>query len=385
LLGDIDLTLQKWEHRLFLCRPDKTVIGELVEAYNRQLILKYNALHELSFTLPYIIEKNKKFIRNDHVDQLRGHYYIRVDKTDSSNAVLSSDYFVITNPKPSSENGIEELNVQCYLSPYALRGKVIRNYSGTKTLREVLTETLLVKSTWTIGTIDTAFEGIYRTFDESQASLLDFLYELGDTFNAVIVWDTINETISFYKNENLGEDKGLSVEYGKYLKAIDEEPDFDNVATQLLCEGYDGLSIQRLNPTGTNYLEDLSYYLYPFTRDENKNILTHSNYMSDDLCQAQLDYEALLASKEPIEKTAETGTTTTNITITSHGLSVGDYIENITRDAIKPVLTVVDVNNFTVEAITSQTVGDKILLYPAGTFEIEVELHSERPSPADFL
>lgn len=367
MLGDIDLTLKKQEHRSYLCKPDKTVIAELSESYNKKLITKYNALHEFSFTLPYSIEKNKQYVRNDHVDQLRGHYYIRLDVVDNDDSVLNSDYFYITKPKQSANDGIETLQVQCYLSPYALRQKTVRNYTGTKTLEQALTETLLVKSNWKIGHIDEEIESIYRTFDESQRNLLDFIYQLAETFDAVVVWDTINETVSFYKNENLGQDKGLSIEYGKYLKTIDEDPDFDNVVTRLICEGNDGLSIQRLNPTGANYLEDLSYYLYPFERDENKNVLSHSYYMSDELCHAQLDYEELLKSKEPIEKSAEVGTTVTNIKITNHGLSNGDYIENITKDAVRKV-TVVDVNNFTVASVTNQVPTDKILLYPTGTF-----------------
>lgn len=59
----------------------------------------------------------------------------------------------------------------------------------------------------------------------------------------------------------------------------------------------------------------------------------------------------------------ESGTTTTNITIANHGLVTGDYITNITRGNILREVTVVDDDNVTVTAISSQTDGDSVLLH----------------------
>lgn len=61
--------------------------------------------------------------------------------------------------------------------------------------------------------------------------------------------------------------------------------------------------------------------------------------------------------------TAEPGTTTTNITYTSHGQSVGDVVWNITKNIYRTVATVVDVDNFTVTAITGQSDGDIIVFF----------------------
>ena len=57
--------------------------------------------------------------------------------------------------------------------------------------------------------------------------------------------------------------------------------------------------------------------------------------------------------------TMEATTTTTTIKATAHGLVVGDHIVNRSRsNAVRQVLTVPDVNTFTVEAVTSQASGD---------------------------
>jgi len=53
----------------------------------------------------------------------------------------------------------------------------------------------------------------------------------------------------------------------------------------------------------------------------------------------------------------ESGTTTTNVKITAHGLATNDVCYNKTRDAYR-IVTVVDADNFTVSSVTSQTTGD---------------------------
>ncbi len=57
---------------------------------------------------------------------------------------------------------------------------------------------------------------------------------------------------------------------------------------------------------------------------------------------------------------AEAGTTVTNITITNHGLTGGDSIQNVTRGIVL-IVQVVDANNLTVESVAGQTAGDTIL------------------------
>lgn len=63
---------------------------------------------------------------------------------------------------------------------------------------------------------------------------------------------------------------------------------------------------------------------------------------------------------------AESGTTTTNIKITAHGLSDNDVIYNATRDAYR-LVTVVDVDNLTVSSVTSQTTDDVIVAFTKGS------------------
>jgi len=55
------------------------------------------------------------------------------------------------------------------------------------------------------------------------------------------------------------------------------------------------------------------------------------------------------------------GTTETNLKLTAHGLSDGDYIVNQTRGNELRTVTVVDANNLTVASVTGQNAGDIII------------------------
>lgn len=65
------------------------------------------------------------------------------------------------------------------------------------------------------------------------------------------------------------------------------------------------------------------------------------------------------------EITAETGTTTTNIKITNHGLKYGDMIMNLSKRSKARVSAVIDVNNVLIDpAISAQAEGNIIATYP---------------------
>jgi len=73
-----------------------------------------------------------------------------------------------------------------------------------------------------------------------------------------------------------------------------------------------------------------------------------------------------------VTDSAEAGTTTTTIIATGHGLLVDDYIVNRTRsNAVRKVLTVADVNTFTVDLVTSQASGDSFSTFVAQDVGIE--------------
>jgi len=287
----IDYNKKPQKPQLFLCKPDRTIIAKLKEAYNIEQKLKLGNINELTFDLPIVVDIHGKLVDNSHIDMIKKRYLIKVVVGNFS------EWYIIDEITKSSDDEEDYVSVHCFSLGYELKDKNIIEYkkdnvNATQVLTDILKNTI-----WTTGYIDADFDLKYRSFDVTNTTVLDFVFQIAETFGALIIWDTENRVINLYNPDNVGTDKGLTISYKKYLKAINQEDKDDNVVTRLKVFGKDGLSIERVNPTGTNYIEDFSYFIYPFERDTNKNVIKHSDYMSDGLCNALLDYQELIESK----------------------------------------------------------------------------------------
>jgi hypothetical protein len=301
LFGGINKNLKPYTPKVFLAKPDKTIIAKLSEAFDRNIIYNYGSINEFSCKIPYVIMKNHKSVRNAHVDLIRGHFLLKVD----------DEWFKIIQPKKIASGGKEFLEVFAKALPIELGSKRVAIYNPVdvdgisigKNATEVLTD-CLENTLWTVEYVDADFDVLVRHFNVSEITKLDFLNQIAETFNGILQYDTENYTVSLYKNESLGQDKGLTIKYGKYLKEIEEEPNFDEVCTRLYVYGKDGLTFNSVNASGTNYIENFSYYMYPYnetiTNEENDIYIVnkHSNYMSDGLCHSIIKYNKLLQEKE---------------------------------------------------------------------------------------
>ncbi len=290
----IDKNKKPEKPQLFIATPQRVIIGKLNEAYNIHLDVVIGQVNELSFDIPYKIDFHHQWIDNPNIENVKYKFLVKLvfgKKT---------EWFVID--KPPVESVLEDeaaLRVHCFSLPYELTEKMVNDYDVVSyNLRQMLHGNLadnmpgiLSATNWEIGYIDTVFELTYRSYKASSKTALDCLLETVNKFNGLILWDTENRKIDIYQPHLIGVNRGLTVSYGKYLKTIERHDLVENMVTRLKVFGDNNMSINRVNPTGANYIEDFSFFLYPFQRDENRNIIMHSNYMSDELCHAQLDYQ----------------------------------------------------------------------------------------------
>ena len=101
------------------------------------------------------------------------------------------------------------------------------------------------------------------------------------------------------------------------------------------------------------------------TRSNASRIVTkiNDNLISVSSVTAQTVGDTIKKYTKQTDDAAEAGTTTTNIKMTGHGLTTGDYIRNTTHGNTLLSVTVVDVDNVTVAATTGQTTSDVIEKY----------------------
>ena len=293
---DIDLTKKPQKPQIFLCKPDisRTILSKLNESYNTEHSVKLGQINELTLNIPLYLDKNHKLEINKNINIIKNRFLLKI--------VLGTnvEYYIINKITDTVDDNIDYKTINAFSLAYELKNKLLRqykvtSYNATQVLRDILSNTI-----WGIGNIDVEFNVQYRSFDVTSQTVLDFVIQVAETFNAIIEWDTENRLINFIKAENVGKDLGLKISYNKYLKTMSREIDSDEVVTRLKIYGKDGLSIQTINPTGSNYLEDFSYFLNSFSRTDEGNVISHSEYMSDGLCHAILDYNLLLITNRGI-------------------------------------------------------------------------------------
>ena len=225
--------------------------------------------------MPVNMEINHQFQRNPHIDNIRERYLIKVKKD------LNHEFYIINKITDISDDSQDIKQVHCYSLQYELTDKLIRSYevvsyNAQQVLNDALSQTL-----WGIEYIEPEFLSTYRSFSVSSKTVLEFLNEIATTFSALIIYNTLQRTISLYNPDNIGQNKGLRFSYGNLIKAIEQTINTDNFATRLKVYGQDNLTIQEVNPTNENFIENYS------------NFMT-ADFMSESLINAITNYTALI-------------------------------------------------------------------------------------------
>jgi phage minor structural protein len=273
-LGDIDFRKKPVKPQLFLCKPNKEAIAKMNEAYHINFSQKLGALNELTFRLPVYIDKHHMMERNENADVIKGRYLVKL--------VLGKyqEYFIINQIEKIGQDEGEYLEIKSLSLGFELNDKIIRDYEvSSKTATQLLND-ILIDTIWTIGYVDSEFDLKYRGLKVSSSTVLELVFEIAKTFNALIIWDTVNRKISFFRPENTGQDKGFKIKYGKYLEGLNQEDNAEEVITRLKLYGKEDISIREINPTGTTYIEDFTYFMYPYKETRN---YTSQIYNSSDI------------------------------------------------------------------------------------------------------
>ncbi|NCI19876.1 hypothetical protein EJM72_07400 [Clostridium botulinum] len=288
----IDKSLKPPKIKMTLYKNKNEAISRIKDFYDVSNKITLGNTNELSFNIPFEIEKKNKLVENPMWNSLKYRYYILFEYNNIK------EWYIISNLSKDSANKSKQ--IQAKSLQYLLRGTKLYNYEAVSyTVQEVLNGNqldnkrgILYNTTWSLGHIDetlkTKKRGITMT---GETSVLDAIYTLAEKFNAILQWDTENEIISFYDDETYGEDNGLLIQYNKYLENIKEEENPDELCTILKVQGKDSAEISSINPTGKTYLTNYSFFMYPFEVDKDNNIIKHSNYMSDNLCLALLNFD----------------------------------------------------------------------------------------------
>ena len=276
--------------KLWLCKPNKQVMAPLLDIYNLELQSRLGAISELTFTIPTKIERNHVLIDNPLIDKIKDRYYVKLVYE------RQIEYFVFLKQNKSISNDGKSISYHLYNTAYLLNDKYIYKLEEIGWTLDLFAEKILAESSWRFdaASTDAYFLVTKRYMNIASKTILESLFELAKNYNAIILFDTIKETVSFRNPSDIGLNKGLKIKDNRFLQSLNIETKADEMITRLYVYGKEGMSINELTPTGSSYIEDFTYFMHPFECDSNYNVLKSSDYMSDGLCIAITKYRKLL-------------------------------------------------------------------------------------------
>lgn len=241
---------------LMLKTLSEDAIGSLSGVHNLKLNIKFSEPSEISFDLPAVIDG----VKNPLYDAVGGRKLI-----------YTKNYGAYVTMNPSvSDDGISCVkSVKGYSLEKLLDDKRFFLEEGTYNFWNpvAVADTILGRVTelvpdWSVGYVSPSLTGRYRTFDSYDDYLLSFCYnDAAEKFRCVFVFDTYAKTINVYDADEERATLPIYLDFDNLLQSVDVEELSDELVTAIRPYGADELDIRDVNPTGSNWLYDLSYFI----------------------------------------------------------------------------------------------------------------------------
>ena len=152
---------------------------------------------------------------------------------------------------------------------------------------------------WKLTYVDPALVSKARSYDFSSTNLYEALSQVAQAVNGIFLYDSYKYEMELWYQKNVGHNSGFRISERKYLKSMSQSLDMSNVITRLHCYGKDGISINSVNPIGTDYIEDYSYFFGDFEQDKDGKVIKHSDWMSDSLIISLNKFNIFLQDIQP--------------------------------------------------------------------------------------
>ncbi len=281
---------------LYLHNPDMKPISA-IKARNRNFVLRFNDLSELTFEAPkYEKSKDGTMFELPYYSRLATKRLIKIDEIgwfQITQAVENEDgltaYMSIT--AQSHQCAFKEKGFFCEGRLYKFYDEsdpYDANYDSDKEdaipsvvgqLYQQLGIKVAVAITdfepdedygdWTIVYIDPALKyaegatsNICRAFKENSATYgYDFMVNsVENAFEVIFDFDFMHHAIKVKRVESVTQKTNIYLSFDNVVNELQTTEKADDIVTVLNCSGND-LDIRTVNPTGTNYIVDFSYYM----------------------------------------------------------------------------------------------------------------------------
>lgn len=231
-------------------------LGVLGFAKSVSFDIKYNEISTLEFELPAYVDG----VEVPYYDDVVGLRIVEVQNVGQFKLINPTETGNgIKREKQCKANSLEHEFTQKKIS---IPSGTYKFYNGRQGEDTVLGMILELMPAWSIGTISDSLLNKYRTFEVNNENLYNFIKgTVQESFNCIFDFDTFNRRINIRDVNEEAQHKQVFLSEENLAKELKVEENTDNVATRLDVNGAEGVSIRDVNPTGTNKLIDLGYYM----------------------------------------------------------------------------------------------------------------------------
>lgn len=244
---------------LILENAGGTVIGVLGNAMKVSLDLKYNETSTLEFELP------------DHVDGVKDAFY---DAVIGMRVIQMPGIGRFTLVSPEEEDdGVRKIK-QCkaYSLEYEFVYKKLTVAEGTYKFWDsdssARSDTILgmimeLMPSWSVDSnVPDTLVNKYRTFEVSNENLYNFIKDtVQKSYGCIFDFDTLTRTVYIRDVEDDASEEPVYISTGNLAKEITVSENVEDIVTRLDVNGADGVDIRDVNPTGTNKIINLDYFM----------------------------------------------------------------------------------------------------------------------------
>lgn len=310
---------------IYLCNPDKSILGALY-AKNKNFVLRFNSISDFTFEVPkYITSTDGTTIEHPYYKLVETKRLIKVEKIgwfriiqsveNESAAGISKSITAESHQAVFKDMGFVEEN-RLYKFYDATDEKDERydasNVGAVPSVIGQLYQQLGIRCNlnigdvtpeddyddWTIIYIEDALK--YRAANENNICRTltgndglfgyDFMVsDAADAFQVIFDFDFMHHTIKIKSTENITQKTNIYLSFENLMQDLEVTEKSDEIVTVLSCKGTD-IDIASVNPMGTDYICDFSYYI--------GNDQKGYPWMSRELTNALVDWRQLLNSKK---------------------------------------------------------------------------------------
>lgn len=273
-----------------LCNPDGKQLSAL-HVHDTSCTLRYNDTSELSFIIDSAANADYGLVVTNRQIFVPGLGYFIIDSVsdDVSGKQVGVDY-------------VGQKTVNAKSCQYELSFKIVDYLNGTYKFYDstgnfdedgnpttFIGFVLSLAPGWSVDTIDSALEAKYRTLDVSGQTLLDVLYSVAEEqYQCIFTFDFLNRKIRADAISSLLETDTnktqIYLSFDNLVKSIEVNEDADDIKTKIFVSGQD-IDIREVNPLGTNYILDFSYW-------------TNYDWMDSGLAYKVAVYKVKVAAKQ---------------------------------------------------------------------------------------